>query len=64
MPKSGSKAARSGTYECKSCRERKIVKAGHQIPPCSCGGGDWYLAEATSKAKGKKKGGFLSSLFG
>ena len=65
MPKSGSKASRSGVYECRSCGKQKVGRAGSRIAPCTCGGGDWNLVAATSKAprKKKKKSGFFS-LFG
>lgn len=61
MPQSGSKAKRSGVYQCSSCGKEKIARAGKRIAPCSCGGGTWKLAMATSK--GPKKKGFFSSLF-
>ena len=64
MPKSGSKAAQSGVYECRSCGKKKTARSGARIAPCKCGGGDWRLVTATSKARGKKKGGWLGSLFG
>ena len=63
MPKSGSKATRSGVYECSSCGKKKTATTGKRIPPCTCGGGSWNLVMATSKDPKKKKG-FLSSLFG
>ena len=63
MHKSGSKATRSGLYQCRSCGKQKLGSAGKRIAPCSCGGGEWNLVTATSKGPKKKKG-FLSSLFG
>jgi hypothetical protein len=64
MAKAGSKAEQSGIYACKGCRKEKTFRSGTKLAPCKCGGGDWWLVSATSKAKGKKKRGFLSSLFG